>query len=100
MARNIFIVNATIVDANGSYAVLSGYPKTFDSKIYSDDIEGTLNRAKSDYHNVLGTMYGNQANRQIQTATLMTVRGDMILREAIGNFPVEPEPEPNPEAEE
>lgn len=45
MARNIFIVNAYIVDANGTFNVLSGYPKNFDSNNYSYDVDKALKRA-------------------------------------------------------
>ena len=34
MQRQIFIVHAMIVDANGTFNHISGYPKTFDSKAY------------------------------------------------------------------
>ena len=38
MARNIFRVEAWIVDGNGTFNILSGYPKNFDSKSYNDDV--------------------------------------------------------------
>ena len=39
MQRNIFIVNAYVVDVNGTFNSLSGYPKTFDSRNYNNDID-------------------------------------------------------------
>ena len=93
MARTILEVDATVVDANGTFNHMSGYPKRFDSNSYAEDLEGTMKRAKAEYYNTLGSMYGNQAGRQIQTVTLSNVRGDLILHESLGNFPIEVEPE-------
>ena len=94
MARTILEVDATIVDANGSFNHITNYPKRFDSNSYEGDLEGTMKRAKAEYHHTLGDMYGNQAGRQIQTAVLRNVRGDVILRESIGSFPVDVPEEP------
>ena len=91
MARTILEVDAKVVDANGTYNHMSGYPKRFDSNSYSEDLEGTMKRAKAEYYNTLGSMYGNQAGRQIQTVTLSNVRGDLILHDSMGNFPIEVE---------
>ena len=85
--RNIFEVDAIVVDANGTFNHMSGYPKRFDSNSYSEDIEGTMKRAKAEYYNTLGSMYGNQSNRQIQTVMLTTVKGKVILSDSIGDFP-------------
>ena len=87
MARTILEVDATVVDANGAFTHVTNYPKKFDSNSYSEDLEGTMKRAKAEYFNVLGGMYGNQAGRQIQTVVLRNVRGETILRESIGSFP-------------
>ena len=38
MNREIYEVYAKIVDANGTYNTLSGYPKVFDSKNYDGDV--------------------------------------------------------------
>ena len=48
MARQIFIVNAQIVDANGAYHILDGYPKTFDSNNYQNDVDKAQKRADGD----------------------------------------------------
>lgn len=37
MARQIFIVSAFIVDANGTFNFLQDYPKKFDSRNYQDE---------------------------------------------------------------
>jgi len=64
MMREIFEVYAKVIDANGSYNTLSGYPKTFDSRNYNDDIEKALRRARGEWHEVLGTMY-KRDDRQV-----------------------------------
>ena len=87
MARTILEVDATVVDANGSFTHMTNYPKKFDSNTYSGDLEGTMKRAKAEYYHTLGDMYGNQAGRQIQTVCLYNVKGETILHESIGNFP-------------
>ena len=89
MARTILEVDAMIVDANGAFNHMSNYPKRFDSNNYDNDLEGTMKRAKAEYYNTLGAMYANQANRQIQTVRLTNVRGEIVLRETIGGFPVD-----------
>ena len=97
MARTILEVDFTIVDANGSFTHAQNYPKKFDSNNYDGDLEGTMKRAKAEYFTTLGGAYGNQANRQIQTVLLTNVYGATILRESIGSFAIESEPEEEPE---
>ena len=86
MARQIFIVNAQIVDANGSFHFLDNYPKTFDSNNYAGDIDKTQRRAEGDMSEVWGAMCKNDT-RQIQTVTLSTVDGFQLDRKTSGKFP-------------
>lgn len=98
MKRDIFVVNAYIVDANGTFNQLSGYPKAFDSKHYDNDIEKTKNRALAEYHNTLGAMY-KRDDRQAQYAEIIqTSIGMPMFRQKIGELADLPDPEP--EAEE
>ena len=83
MERNIFIVDAQIVDANGTFNKLSGYPKLFDSRGYSNDIDKTLLRARGEFYDTIGAMC-KRDDRQLQTAILMSADGFVIEREAIG----------------
>ena len=85
MKRNIFIVDAQIVDANGTFNKLNGYPKTFDSKNYSNDIDKALLRARGEFHEVLGAMC-KADTRQLQTALLMSADGFVIERSSIGEI--------------
>lgn len=92
--RNIFIVNAFIVDSNGTYNVLSGYPKTFDSKFYQDDVAKARKRADGDFSEVWGA-FCKRDDRMIQTVTLTNVFGQLLDRKSIGDFPA-PETEVEP----
>ena len=89
MAREIFEVYAKIVDANGTYSTLSGYPKAFDSRNYNDDIETAKKRAYGEYHECLGAMC-KRDDRQIQTAMILRASdGLQIEKEILGGFPEE-----------
>lgn len=90
MARNIFIVNAQIVDANGSFSALSGYPKTFDSKNYSDDIDKARKRADGEFSDCWGDMC-KRDDRQVQVVTLTDVHGNQLDKKSMGDFPAEKE---------
>ncbi len=109
--RQIYIVNATQVVTSeahpeGLFSVVSGFPKTFDSRSYlsdnpNGDEEKALNMAKSAYLAQLSTNYANSnANRVMMVVTLERADGRQIMRESIGAFPdmtpvpVEPETEP------
>ena len=112
--RQIFIVNATQVVTSephpeGLYSVVSGYPKTFDSRSYpasdgnpNGDEEKALNMAKSAYLAQLSTNYANaNPTRVMMVVTLERADGRQIMRECIGAFPdMTPAPEPAPEPEE
>ena len=111
MQRAIFIVNATqvvISDANphGLYSVLTGYPKTFDSRSYpavdgnpNGDSDAALRAAKAEYYSRLSAFYAGSETRVMATLTLEQADGRQIMRESIGAFP-EMIPAPEPELEE
>ena len=90
MARQIFIVDAHIVDQNGTFNYISGYPKRFDSNSYDSDIDKTQRRAEGDMSEAWGAMC-KVDTRQIQTVTLSTVDGFQIERKTMGQF-IEEEP--------
>ena len=83
MKREIYEVYAKIVDANGTYNTLSGYPKSFDSKNYGDDVDKAHRRAESDWHDLLKS-FGTQDTRQLQYATVETADGFQIRRDGYG----------------
>lgn len=89
--RNIFIVSAFIVDSNGTFNFLDGYPKKFDSKNYSDNVDTAKKRAEGDMSEQWGTMC-KRDDRKVQTVTLTDVLGNMLEKKSMGNLPtVEPE---------
>ena len=109
--RNIFIVNATQVVTSeshpeGLFSVVSGFPKTFDSRAYpsadgnpNGGEEKALSMAKSAYLAQLSTDYANaNPTRVMMVVTLERADGRTIMRECIGAFPdMTPEPTPEPE---
>lgn len=97
MKREIFIVHAYIVDANGTFNYLDGYPKPFDSKQNNNDIEATRNKALSDYYTVLSAM-AKRTDRQLQRASIRVAsNGGNIGDTAFGELAELPDPEPEPE---
>lgn len=107
--RNIFIVNATQTVTSeshpeGLFSVVSGYPKTYDSRSYpaadgnpNGDTDAALRAAKAEYFSRLSANYAGSAARVMAVVTLEQADGRTILRESIGAFPdmtpapVEPE---------
>ena len=85
MARQIFIVDAYIVDANGTFNSMSGYPKTFDSKNYQGDVDKAQRRAEGDFSDVWGAMC-KRDDRMIQTVALRTVDGFQLDHKTVGGF--------------
>lgn len=92
IAREIYEVYAKVVDANGAYNTLSGFPRTFDSKNYDNDIEKARKRAEGEYHECIGAMCKNDT-RQIQLVYLFRVSdGMLIAKERIGQLAMLPDP--------
>ena len=102
--RQIYIVNATQVVTSeshpeGVYSVVSGYPKTFDSRNYGateenpdGDVSKALRVAKSDYCAQQAAFLASDT-RAMWTVTLTMADGRQIASECFGAFPdVMPEP--------
>ena len=114
--RNIYIVSATQVVTSdshpeGSYSVVQGYPKTFDSRNYeatetnpNGSEEKALAAAKSEYFSRLSANYAGSQTRVMWAVTLTRADGRTIMAESLGAFPdmtpPQPEPEPTPEKPE
>ena len=98
MKRVIYEVYAKVVDANGAYNTLSGYPKVFKSDSYDNDCEKTLRRAEGEFSDTWGTMC-KRDDRQLQTVILMAADGFVIDRKCAGAVADLPDPEPEPEPE-
>lgn len=85
MKRQIFEVYAKVVDANGTYNTLSGYPKSFDSHNYDDNVDKALMRATGEFASTWGTMCLRE-DCQLQTVILMSADGFVIDRKVIGKI--------------
>ena len=85
MKRQIFIVNAIIVDVNGTFNALSGYPKTFDSRNYDNDIDKAQRRAEGEFSEAWGAMC-KRDDRMKQTVVLYTVDGFQIDKKTCGQI--------------
>ena len=83
MKRQIYEVYAKIVDANGTYNTLSGYPKVFDSRGYDNDIDKTLKRATGAFASCWSDMCSVDS-RQLQMVMLMSADGFVIDKKVIG----------------
>lgn len=82
MERELYKVTAEIVDANGTYNPLSGYPKVFDSKHYQNDVDKARSRAVGDWHEVMGAM-AKIDSRQLQIAQVIQLSNGAILESGI-----------------
>ena len=68
--REIYQVIANIVDANGTFNALTGYPKIFDSKNYDNDLDKTMQRAYGQWHQALADM-SKVDTRELQVASII-----------------------------
>ena len=93
MQRQIFKVDAFIVDANGTFNTLANYPKIFDSKNYGNDIDKAKRRAEGEFSDAWGAMC-KVDTRQVQTCILSTVSGFVIEIKTMGELAPLPDPEP------
>ena len=85
MQRVIYEVYAKVVDANGSYNTLTGYPKVFDSRSYNGDLAKTLQRAEGEFYDTVGAMCKIDT-RQQQAVMLFESDGTMLMRKSIGRI--------------
>ena len=93
MVRAIYEVYAKVVDANGAYNTLTGYPKVFDSKNLGNDVTKAFNRAKGEFCNALSSMY-TADTRQAQFAMILDAATGLQIDSAyIGALAELPEPE-------
>lgn len=82
MQREIFEVYAKIVDANGAYNTLTGYPKVFDSHSFNDDIEKARQRAYGEWHECLGAMC-KRDDRQLQLAMILRASDGIVIESTV-----------------
>lgn len=70
--REIFVVHASVVDANGTFNNLANYPKTYDTRQYGDDYAKTEQRAYGAFYDALADM-SLIDSRQVQIAYIIRV---------------------------
>ena len=101
MKREIYEVIAKVVDASGAYNNLNGYPKTFDSHQYNDDLDRNFGRANAAYNSAVSDGWTAFANgRPLTVVSLIRIEdGKQIEQKRIGAIPTLPDPEPEPEPE-
>ncbi len=97
MKREIYEVNAKVVDASGGYNNLPEYPKSFDSHQNSDNIDKARNKAYAAYNDACSAGYlAANSGRPLTIATLTRISDGMQLEKtSIGKMPELPDPEPN-----
>ena len=84
--RNIFIINAQIVDSTGAFHFLDGYPQIVDSNSYQGDVDKARRRADGIFSEAWGAMC-KVDTRLIQTVTLTDAHGAQLDRKTTGDFP-------------
>ena len=109
--RQIYIVNAAQVVTSAShpeglYSIVSGYPKTFDSRNYNATAENPDGDPEKAYRVAKADFLSQESaflvadNRAMWTVTLTRADGRQMMAESFGDFPeVEPTPEPEPDEE-
>ena len=91
MQREIYEVDAKIVDSNRTFNTLTGYPKIFDSRSYDNDIDRTKQRAMGCFYDALSSM-SKVDSRFLQVAMVTRMSdGVQIAIDRFGDMPEEPE---------
>jgi hypothetical protein len=93
MKREIYEVYAKIVDANGAYNTLTGYPKYFDSKLHNNDIDRARKRAYGEYHEALAAMCKRDDRQQQIVMIIRASDGVQIEKTCLGQVADLPDPE-------
>ena len=92
MTQEIFLVNAYIIDANGTFSNLQNYPKTFKSVNYDNDIEKARQRAIGEWHEVMG-QFAKRDDRQVQYANVIAMSNGAVVETGMyGGLPELPDP--------
>lgn len=94
MKREIYVVNAKVVDASGGYSDVTGYPASFDSRHNNNNIEVTEAKAYASYYDACSKGSTAKANgRPLTVVTLMKLStGTQIEGTRIGEMPELPDP--------
>lgn len=98
MQREIYQVDAVIVDANGTVNTLNGYPKRFDSRSYEHDIRKTERRAYAEFEETKAALR-RRDDRQLQDCWIIRL-SDCIMLANLNDGKIADLPDPEPEPEE
>ncbi len=85
MARQIYIVDAILADANGTFGRPDGYPKQIDSRTYEGDVDKARRRAEA-YFADCWAAFCRRDDRQKQTVVLYSMDGTMIDKKTTGTM--------------
>ena len=99
MEREIYEVYAKVVDANGTYSTLSGYPKSFDSRTYNNDTEKARRRAEGEFSATWGAMCLRD-DRKLQIVWLLRATDGLVMDYRSYGSLYEPDPASEPETTE
>ena len=94
MKREIYEVNAKVVDASGAYNNVTGYPVSFDSHTLGDDCDKANARAYASYYSACSAGETARSNgRPLTIVTLTSINsGVQIEGKRIGQMPELPDP--------
>ena len=94
MKREIYEVNAKVVDAANAYNNLPGYPISFDSHQNSDDLVKTEAKAYASFYSACSAGETARASgRPLTIVTLTSINsGVQIAGKRIGQMPELPDP--------
>ena len=90
MQRVIYEVYAKVIDSTGAYNTLSGYPKSFDSRSYDNDVDKTYRRAEGEFSDTWGAMC-KRDDRLLQTVIFMAADGTILDSKTVGAVPDVPD---------
>ena len=83
--RMIYIVNAYIVDKNGTFSYIDGFPKQFDSSKYGNDIQKTFRRADGEMSAAWSAMC-KVDERKVQTVEMTDIYGNHLKGATMGDI--------------
>lgn len=83
--RNIYIVDAFLVNENGTFGRMDGYPKQIDSANYDGDVDKARKRAEGYFAKMWGS-FCDRDDRKQQTVILYSMDGTLIERKTTGTL--------------
>ena len=91
--RNIYIINAQVINKNGDFFILDGFPKHIDARSYEGDVDKARRMADAVFCDTWAEMCRDNNERWIQSVFVTDIFGNILDRKSMGNFPADPAPE-------